>query len=50
MDNLPLLRSGVLHPRQVAVRTANFIRPPTDGAATDMVRVCSPFTNQHVSS
>lgn len=31
--------SGVLHPRQVTVLTANFMSPPTVGATIDTVRV-----------
>jgi len=36
--------SGVLHPRQVTVLTANFMRPPTVGATIETVRVWSPAT------
>jgi hypothetical protein len=36
--------SGVLQPRQVCVLTANFIKPPTVGAATLIVLVWSPAT------
>lgn len=39
---------GVLHPRHVAVFTANFIRPPTEGVAICIVRVWSPDTGKQV--
>lgn len=38
-------RKGVLHPKQVTVLTANFIKPPTVGVAICIVLVWSPETN-----
>lgn len=35
---------AVLHPIHVIVFTAYFIKPPTEGVAIWMVRVCSPDT------
>jgi hypothetical protein len=38
--------SGVLQPRHVTVRTANFMRPPIVGVAMLIVRVCSPARSE----
>lgn len=37
-----LFLKGVLHPKQIAVLTANRIRAPEEGAAIEMVRVWFP--------
>lgn len=41
---------GVLHPKQVAVFTANFISPPTVGVAIWIARVWSPLTSERRKS